>query len=142
MSSEAASLADATVPDPESRLGGEPVGDEEVQPSLFMHIVKSLRPGQDLTRVLIPVFFLEPRSLLERCADLNMHPDLLLQCARVARRWRAKGCNSILPSRTRRIPKGSDPLQRILALTRWYLTGWHYKTKVRAVVVPLRGGRR
>lgn len=35
-------------------------------------------PGQDLTRVTIPAFFLEPRSLLERMADTMMHPDLLL----------------------------------------------------------------
>ncbi len=40
--------------------------------------VKSLMPGQDLTRVTIPAFFLEPRSLLERMADTMMHPDLLL----------------------------------------------------------------
>ena len=33
--------------------------------------------GQDLTRVLIPVFFLAPRSLLEHLGDMLMHVDLL-----------------------------------------------------------------
>lgn len=34
-------------------------------------------PGQDLTRVLIPVFFLESRSLLEKFTDILMHVNLL-----------------------------------------------------------------
>lgn len=52
-----------------------------------MHILKSLKPGgwrlkclrlgQDLTRVLIPVFFLSPRSLLEHLGDMLMHIDIL-----------------------------------------------------------------
>ena len=73
--------------DPESTRGGEMSGEPYVQPSLFMHIVKSLKPGgfvlvhsfqgQDLTRVLIPVFFLSPRSLLEHLGDMLMHIDLL-----------------------------------------------------------------
>ena len=53
----------------------------------------------------IPAFFLEPRSLLERWADVLMHPELLHGV-------------SALP----------DPLARLKAITRWYLSGWHYKT--------------
>ena len=73
--------------DPENTRGGEVNGEPYVQPSLFMHILKSLKPGicirfietvgQDLTRVLIPVFFLPPRSLLEHLGDMLMHVDLL-----------------------------------------------------------------
>ena len=33
--------------------------------------------GQDLTRVLIPVYYLYPRSLLEHLGDMLMHIDLL-----------------------------------------------------------------
>lgn len=62
-------------------------------------------PGQDLTRVTIPSFFLEPRSLLERMADTQMHPDLLLGI-------------SALP----------DPADRMKAVVKWYLSGWHYRT--------------
>ena len=71
----------------------------------FSVAVKSLVPGQDLTRVTIPPFYLEPRSLLERMSDLLMHPDLLLGVSRIA-----------------------DPLERMRAITRWFLSGWHYKT--------------
>ncbi len=46
--------------------------------SLIMHLVKQLTKGQDLTRVLIPTFFLEPRSLLEKFSDLVAHPQLIL----------------------------------------------------------------
>ena len=53
-------------------------------------------PGQDLTRVTIPAFFLEARSLLERMADTQMHPDLLLNV-------------STMP----------DPVDRIKAITKW-----------------------
>lgn len=62
-------------------------------------------PGQDLTRVTIPSFFLEPRSLLERMADTQMHPDLLLGLA-----------------------DEPDPVARMRGVVRWYLSGWHYKT--------------
>lgn len=64
-------------------------------------------PGQDLTRVTIPSFFLEPRSLLERMADTQMHPDLLLNIA-----------------------SEEDPEARMKAVVRWFLSGWHYKTVV------------
>jgi hypothetical protein len=67
--------------------------------------VRQLMPGQDLTRVTIPAFFLEPRSLLERMADTQMHPDLLLNMSHL-----------------------EDPVERMRAVTRWYLSGWHYKT--------------
>ena len=56
-------------------------------------------------QVTIPPFFLEARSLLERMADTQMHPDLLLGV-------------SALPT----------PLARITAITKWWLSGWHYKT--------------
>lgn len=78
-----------------------------VEPPLPL-AVKSLMPGQDLTRVTIPAFFLEPRSLLERMADTLMHPDLLLQAAAT-----------------------DDPVERMKGIVRWFLSGFHYKTTVR-----------
>ena len=51
-------------------------------------------PGQDLTRVTIPAFFLEPRSLLERMADTMMHPDLLLGVSKLE-----GACRSVSPLR-------------------------------------------
>ncbi len=52
--------------------------DDEKPQSLISHLVSSLSSGQDLTRVLIPTFFLEPRSFLEKFTDLWAHPQLIL----------------------------------------------------------------
>ena len=65
-------------------------------------------PGQDLTRVTIPSWFLEPRSLLERLADTLMHPDVLLRAAEAA-----------------------TPVERMRLVVAWFLSGFHYKTVVR-----------
>lgn len=59
----------------------EEVADDKPR-SLIFHLVKQLTKGQDLTRVLIPTFFLEPRSLLvtadclERMCMLVYSPPL------------------------------------------------------------------
>ena len=65
-------------PDADHTLGGHAEDTEPEHPSVLGHLIKQLRPNQDLTRVLIPAFFLEPRSLLEKMADVMMHPQLLL----------------------------------------------------------------
>ena len=66
------------LPEPEDILGGRPEA-EPPHSSVLKHMLKNLLPGQDLTRVLIPSFFLEPRSLLEKMTDLLMHPDLFVE---------------------------------------------------------------
>ncbi len=33
---------------------------------MLLHIISQLRPGADLSRVVLPTFILEPRSMLER----------------------------------------------------------------------------
>jgi hypothetical protein len=33
---------------------------------VLSHIIANLRPGADLSRVVLPTFILEPRSMLER----------------------------------------------------------------------------
>lgn len=33
---------------------------------MLSHIISNLRPGADLSRVVLPTFILEPRSMLER----------------------------------------------------------------------------
>lgn len=84
--------------------------DEEVlddrPKSIILHLVKQLTNGQDLTRVLIPTFFLEPRSLLEKFSDLLAHPQLIMGVA-----------------------DEDDPLKRMLDVTRWYISGWHIRPK-------------
>ena len=41
-----------------------------------MHMLSQVRVGMDLTRIVLPTFILEKRSLLEMYADLLAHPDL------------------------------------------------------------------
>lgn len=36
-----------------------------------------VRPGMDLTKIALPTFVLEPRSLLERVTDFFSHPELV-----------------------------------------------------------------
>ncbi|RXG53683.1 Oxysterol-binding protein-related protein 11 [Armadillidium vulgare] len=75
---------------------------EEGQKSVIMHIISQLRLGMDLTRVTLPTFILEKRSLLEMFADFLGHPDLFLK-----------------------ISACSSPEERILAVAKWYLTSIH-----------------
>lgn len=35
-------------------------------PEVLSHIISQLRPGADLSKVVLPTFILEPRSMLER----------------------------------------------------------------------------
>jgi hypothetical protein len=82
----------ACVPDADHTLGGS-TEDEPDHPSVLGHLIRQLRPGQDLTRVLIPAFFLEPRSLLEKMADVMMHPQLAT--AYVASRGVPRTCTAL-----------------------------------------------
>ncbi|KAK7553244.1 hypothetical protein IWX91DRAFT_348251 [Phyllosticta citricarpa] len=43
----------------------ETVVDSE-QSNVLSHIISQLRPGADLSRITLPTFILEPRSMLER----------------------------------------------------------------------------
>jgi hypothetical protein len=69
-----------------------------------MHIISQLRPGADLSRVTLPTFILEPRSMLERITNFMAHPEVFLPVAHV-----------------------EDPIERFVAVTKFYLCGWHIK---------------
>ncbi|KAM5443545.1 Oxysterol-binding protein OBPa [Microsporum ferrugineum] len=84
--------------------GGE---DEIVEPdqgNILYHIISQLRPGADLSRVVLPTFLLEPRSMLERITNFMAHPETLLP-----------------------MPDIDDPLQRFVSVVKFYLSGWHIK---------------
>ncbi len=49
----------------------------EENKSLLMHLLKQVRPGMDLSKVVLPTFILEPRSLLEKLSDYYYHCDIL-----------------------------------------------------------------
>nr|POE68821.1 oxysterol-binding protein like c23b6.01c [Quercus suber] len=86
----------------------EDAGDETVvnseQGSVLAHIISQLRPGADLSRVTLPTFILEPKSMLERITNFMAHPETLLP-----------------------VPEIDDPVDRFVAVTKFYLAGWHIK---------------
>ncbi|KAF1916560.1 hypothetical protein BDU57DRAFT_449403 [Ampelomyces quisqualis] len=90
--------------------GGDEVNKEDetvmddAQGSMLSHIISQLRPGADLSRVTLPTFILEPRSMLERITNFMAHPETMLP-----------------------ITKIEDPVQRFVAVTKFYLSGWHIK---------------
>nr|CAD7599417.1 unnamed protein product [Timema genevievae] len=45
--------------------------------SLIWYLVKQVRPGMDLSKVVLPTFILEPRSFLDKLADSYYHADIL-----------------------------------------------------------------
>ncbi|XP_023608536.1 oxysterol-binding protein-related protein 9 isoform X17 [Myotis lucifugus] len=53
-------------------------GSVEEHKSVIMHLLSQVRLGMDLTKVVLPTFILERRSLLEMYADFFAHPDLFV----------------------------------------------------------------
>ncbi|CAL8068706.1 unnamed protein product [Calicophoron daubneyi] len=114
MDSQALGLPDLpgdSQPDPpfdESELGSV-----EDQKHIVLHILSQLKLGMDLTRIVLPTFILEKRSLLEMFADYMAHPDLFLN-----------------------ITCGKTPEDRMLAFVQWYLTAFHSGRKDKIAKKP------
>eukprot|EP01133_Synstelium_polycarpum_P013617 gene13617-16024_t len=79
--------------------------DEEPR-NLLISLLSEIKIGMDLSKVPLPTFILEPRSLLEKFTDFMVHCDALLGVAKM-----------------------DDPVERIHTITRWYLSGFAYKPK-------------
>lgn len=77
-----------------------------------MGIISQLRPGCDLSRITLPTFILERKSMLERITNQLQQPDILLVAA-----------------------KEADPLIRFKEVVKWYMSCWHIAPK--AVKKPL-----
>ncbi|XP_052775129.1 oxysterol-binding protein-related protein 9-like [Mya arenaria] len=80
----------------------EELGSLEKHGSVITHLLSQVRIGMDLTKVVLPTFILEKKSLLEMYADYFAHADLFLKIAD-------------LPT----------PKERITQLVRWYLSAYH-----------------
>lgn len=52
----------------------------EENKNLMWVLLRQLRPGMDLSRVVLPTFVLEPRSFLSKLSDYYYHGDLLSRC--------------------------------------------------------------
>ncbi|XP_055342581.1 oxysterol-binding protein-related protein 10-like [Paramacrobiotus metropolitanus] len=93
------------VTDEEETDSGE-LGSVESEKSVILHLIGQLKIGMDLTKVTLPTFILERRSLLEMFADYMGHAYVLL-----------------------RISDMETPEQRMLAVLEWYLTSFHIVRK-------------
>ncbi|XP_069504906.1 oxysterol-binding protein-related protein 10 isoform X2 [Ambystoma mexicanum] len=80
----------------------EDLGVMDEQRSVILHLISQLKLGMDLTRVVLPTFILEKRSLLEMYANFLSHPDLFLS-----------------------ISGGVTPEDRIIRFVEYYLTAFH-----------------
>ncbi|XP_008934399.1 PREDICTED: oxysterol-binding protein-related protein 11 [Merops nubicus] len=78
------------------------LGAVEDQRSVILHLLSQLKLGMDLTRVVLPTFILEKRSLLEMYADFMSHPDLFIA-----------------------VTDGLTPEERMIRFVEYYLTSFH-----------------
>lgn len=82
----------------------EEVDDENK--SLIWALLKQVRPGMDLSKVVLPTFILEPRSFLDKLTDYYYHCDILSE--------------AVLQE---------DPYTRMKSVVKWYLSGFYKKPK-------------
>ncbi|XP_048009599.1 oxysterol-binding protein-related protein 10 isoform X2 [Megalobrama amblycephala] len=80
----------------------EDLGVLDDQRSIILHLLSQLKLGMDLTRVVLPTFILEKRSLLEMYANFMAHPDVFLA-----------------------ITSGVTPEERMIRFVEYYLTAFH-----------------
>uniref|UniRef100_A0A3B3R8P0 Oxysterol-binding protein n=2 Tax=Paramormyrops kingsleyae TaxID=1676925 RepID=A0A3B3R8P0_9TELE len=78
----------------------------EENKSLIWTLLKQLRPGMDLSKVVLPTFILEPRSFLDKLSDYYYHADFLSQAI-----------------------TEESPYCRMKQVLRWYLSGFYKKPK-------------
>ena len=70
--------------------------------SVITHLLSQVRIGMDLTKIVLPTFILERRSLLEMYSDFFAHPDLFVSVA-----------------------DGQTPEERMVTVLKWYLSSFH-----------------
>ncbi|XP_065212869.1 oxysterol-binding protein-related protein 9 isoform X2 [Planococcus citri] len=74
----------------------------ELQGSVVKHLISQVKIGMDLTKVVLPTFVLERRSLLEMYADCLAHSDEFLKAADL-----------------------ETPRDRMVQIVKWYLSSFH-----------------
>ncbi|XP_030756214.1 oxysterol-binding protein-related protein 8 [Sitophilus oryzae] len=97
------------VPNAEEEFGDVGAQVEELaeeHKSLIWFLVKQVRPGMDLSKVVLPTFILEPRSFLDKLSDSYYHVDILSQ--------------AVLED---------DAFTRMKQVVKWYLSGLYKKPK-------------
>lgn len=86
--------------------GEEHVTACEENRSIILNIISQLRNGTDLSRLSLPTFVLEPRSMTERLSDFCSHHDLL-----------------------HGLPSQSET-DRFIGTLRYFLSGFHVRPSV------------
>ncbi|XP_052798059.1 oxysterol-binding protein-related protein 8-like isoform X5 [Mya arenaria] len=79
---------------------------DEENKSIIWTLLKQVRPGMDLSKVVLPTFILEPRSFLDKLSDYYYHCDILSE--------------AVLQE---------DPYKRMKSVVKWYLSGFYKKPK-------------
>ncbi|XP_017141650.1 oxysterol-binding protein-related protein 8 isoform X3 [Drosophila miranda] len=74
--------------------------------SLIWCIMKQVRPGMDLSKVVLPTFILEPRSFLDKLSDSYYHADLLSKAV-----------------------QEDDAFTRMKIIVQWYMSSFYKKPK-------------
>uniref|UniRef100_A0A0R3RQD6 Oxysterol-binding protein n=1 Tax=Elaeophora elaphi TaxID=1147741 RepID=A0A0R3RQD6_9BILA len=74
--------------------------------SVLMHLLSQVSVGMDLTKVTLPTFILERRSLLEMYADFFAHPDAFISCVDI-----------------------SSPEERFISVVRYYMGAFYAARK-------------
>jgi len=74
--------------------------------TLIFALIKQVKIGMDLSRVVLPTFILEPKSMLEKVSDFLTHSELLVATSKI-----------------------EDPVQRMVGVVKWYLSGFYLKPK-------------
>lgn len=85
---------------------------DESGQNILLNIISQLKPGCDLSRITLPTFILEKKSMLERITNQLQFPEI------------------VLDAHTEK-----NELQRFVKVVKWYLAGWHIAPK--AVKKPL-----
>lgn len=86
----------------------EPVDSDDIDEadesgqSILLNIISQLKPGSNLSRITLPTFILEKKSMLERITNQLQHPEIALDAI-----------------------KDPDELSRFVKVCKWYLSGWH-----------------
>ncbi|XP_045501724.1 oxysterol-binding protein-related protein 9 isoform X2 [Colias croceus] len=89
------------------------LGSMENHGSVVTHLLSQVKIGMDLTKVVLPTFILERRSLLEMYADSFAHPDQFVK-----------------------IVDQPTPRERMVQVVRWYLSSYHAGRKSQVAKKP------
>ncbi|XP_028417007.1 oxysterol-binding protein-related protein 8-like isoform X2 [Dendronephthya gigantea] len=79
---------------------------EDEGKSILWTLMKQVKPGMDLSKVVLPTFILEPRSFLDKLSDFYYHADILSKAV-----------------------KQESPYDRMKHVVKWYLSGFYKKPK-------------